>query len=115
MVLIFLFAASTRHIVALVKAYVRVMERHVFYNIIVIVAQIFHVTGVIICVVLALNRHLRVFVGGHLIDSSTFTGGKIFEGRPYLENANAIRQHPAANIQLWTANCLHYADGGAFT
>lgn len=51
MVLIFLFAASTQHIVALVKAYVRVMERHVFYNIIVIVAKIFHVTGVIICVV----------------------------------------------------------------
>lgn len=51
MALIFLLAALTQQVVALVKALLRVQERHVFYNATSICAKIFLVAGVIIGVV----------------------------------------------------------------
>jgi len=51
MALIFLLAALTQQVVALVKSLLRVQERHVFYNAASICAKIFIVAGVIIGVV----------------------------------------------------------------
>lgn len=51
MALMFLLAALTQQVVALVKSLLRVQERHVFYNSMSICAKIFLVAGVIIGVV----------------------------------------------------------------
>ena len=51
MALMFLLAALTQQVVALVKSLLRVQERHVFYNAMSICAKIFLVAGVIIGVV----------------------------------------------------------------
>ena len=51
MLLIFLLAALTQQLVALVKSLLRVQERHVFYNALSICAKIFLLVGVIIGVI----------------------------------------------------------------
>ena len=66
MALIFLLAALTEQVVALVKSLLRVQERHVFYNAVMICAKIFLVAGVIIGVV----WWFRFPIEGYLLGSA---------------------------------------------